>query len=87
MKYYYAEYCPYGIHISYDSLNGNAFEFYAFQSKKERERWLDENEWDRWAATLVAQATTRKTVERLLGKNFDVDKNYRGELVCSRGIR
>jgi len=87
MKYYYAEYCPYGIHISYDSLNGNAFEFYAFQSKKERERWLDENEWDRWSATLVAQATTRKTVERMLGKNFDVDKNYRGELVCSRGIR
>lgn len=44
MKHYYVEYCPYGINISYDSLGGNAFTYYAFNSKKEREEWLDENE-------------------------------------------
>ena len=40
---YYAEYCRYGIHVSYDSLGGNAYDFYAFPTKKERDKWVDEN--------------------------------------------
>lgn len=84
MKYFYAEYCPYGVHISYESLNGNAYTFYAFPSKKEREKWLDEHEWDRSSCELVAQETTRKTVESRLGKHFSVDRDERGNLVCSK---
>ena len=84
MKYFYAEYCPYGVHISYESLNGNAYTFYAFPSKKERAKWLDEHEWDRSSCELVAQETTRKTVESRLGKHFSVARDERGNLVCSK---
>lgn len=30
---YYAEYCRYGINVSYASMNGNAYDFYAFPTK------------------------------------------------------
>lgn len=44
MKYFYAEYCPYGVHISYESLNGNAYTFYAFPSKKNVQNgWMNTN--------------------------------------------
>lgn len=28
---YYAEYCPYGVNISYDSFNRNAYDFYCYE--------------------------------------------------------
>lgn len=30
---YYAQYCNYGINVSYASMNGNAYDFYAFPTK------------------------------------------------------
>lgn len=85
MRYFYAEYCPYGCNISYDSLNGKAFTFYAFRSKRERSAWLDKHEYD-YGRNLVAQETTRKTVEQLLGKHFIIDKNEGGVLECYQEI-
>lgn len=35
-RFYYIQYCPYGVRISLDSLNGNAFSYYAFTSYTER---------------------------------------------------
>lgn len=37
---YYAEYCPYGVNISYDSFNRNAYDFYCFDSKQARDAWV-----------------------------------------------
>lgn len=33
-KKYYAEYCQYGVNISYNSFNRTAYDFYCFDSKK-----------------------------------------------------
>ena len=35
---YYCEYCRYGINIASASLNGNAYMFYAFEKKQDRDR-------------------------------------------------
>lgn len=32
-KKYYAEYCQYGVNISYNSFNRTAYDFYCFDSK------------------------------------------------------
>ena len=37
---YYAEYCLYGVNISYDSFNRTAYSFFVFDSKKERDAWV-----------------------------------------------
>lgn len=31
---YYAQYCKYGINVSYASMNGNAYDFYAFPTRQ-----------------------------------------------------
>lgn len=71
---YYAEYCSYGINVSYASMNGNAYAFYAFPTKRERDKWVDENEFD--GTNYVAAPVTRRVVERVMGKNFKVVANY-----------
>lgn len=71
---FYAEYCPYGINVSYASLDGNAYEFYAFPTKYSRDKWVEENEFD--GTNYVAAPVTRKVVERIKGKNFKVIANY-----------
>lgn len=43
-RFYYIQYSPYGVRISLDSLNGNAFSYYAFASYTARQKWLDEND-------------------------------------------
>ena len=73
---YYAEYCRYGIHVSYDSLNGDAYDFYAFPTKKERDKWVDENEFN--GTNYVAAPVTRRVVEKVMGKYFQVVDNYYG---------
>lgn len=42
MRKFYAEKCEYGLNVSYSSLNGNAYTFYAFDSKKERDEFAVE---------------------------------------------
>lgn len=71
---YYAEYCRYGINVSYASMNGNAYDFYAFPTKRERDTWVDEHEFD--GTNYVAATITRKTVEKIKGKNFKIIHNY-----------
>lgn len=43
---YYAEHCSYGINTSYDSFNRQAYSFFAFDSKKDRDAWVDNNAYD-----------------------------------------
>lgn len=73
-RFYYIQYSPYGVRISLDSLNGNAFSYYAFPSYQEREKWLGENDMDgvNWVAATITRA---ELVERI-GKRFVVVKDY-----------
>ena len=73
-RFYYIQYCPYGIRISPDSLNGNAFSYYAFTSYQEREKWLDENDMD--GVNWVAAPITRKELQERIGKRFTVAADY-----------
>lgn len=74
---FYAEYCKYGVNVSYESLGGNAYDFYAFPTKSARDTWVDKNEFD--GTNYVAASVTRKVVERVMGKNFKVIDNYYGD--------
>lgn len=73
-KFYYIQYSPYGVRISPDSLNGNAFSYYAFSSYTERQKWLDENDMDgvNWVASTITRA---ELVERI-GKRFVITTDY-----------
>ena len=73
-RFYYIQYCPYGVRISPDSLNGNAFSYYAFTSYTERKKWLDENDMD--GVNLVAATITRKELQERIGKRFAVVAGY-----------
>ena len=44
-RMYYAEYCRWGVNMSYVSMNGSAFTFYAFDSKAKRDEWVEAHEW------------------------------------------
>lgn len=74
MRKFYAEKCEYGLNVSYSSLNGNAYTFYAFDSKKERDEFVDKNCYDS-VGNVVAGSTTLETVRRVFGRNFIVYNN------------
>lgn len=69
-KFYYIQCCPYGVRISPDSLNGNAFSYYAFPSYTERQKWLDEHDMD--VVNWVAAPITRAELVERIGKRFYV---------------
>lgn len=71
---YYVEYCPYGVNLSYNSLNGNAYKFYCFKTKQERTAWLTKHEYNRFNER-VAQETTIENVRRARGRYFIIRGN------------
>ena len=73
---FYAQYCPYGLHVSYQSLGGGAYAFYAFDTKAERDAWVDTHEFKE--GNYVASAVTRRVVEKVMGKHFKVVSNLYG---------
>lgn len=70
-KKYYAEYCQYGVNISYNSFNRTAYDFYCFDSKKERDEWVDRNAYDSYGKR-VAASTTLEKVRYCKGRNFKI---------------
>ena len=82
-KMYYAEYCPWGVNISYESMNGNAYDFYAFDSKAKRDEWVCDNEWNGYPNRTAAD-TTRRIVNHCCGKDFSLVKADEGVWVCCR---
>ena len=79
---YYAVYCSSGnindgINVSDASMGGNAYDFYAFPTKKERDKWVDENEFN--GIDYVAAPVPRRVVEKVMGKYFQVVNNYYGD--------
>lgn len=75
-RFYYVQYSPYGVRISPDSLNGNAFSYYAFTSYQEKEKWLDEHEFDRDSCNYVYASITRKELQERVGKRFVIVADY-----------
>ena len=73
-RFYYIQYSPYGVRISLDSLNGNAFSYYAFTSYTERQKWLGENDMD--GVNCVAATITRKELQERIGKRFVIVAGY-----------
>lgn len=75
-RFYYIQNCPYGIHVSPDSLNGSVYSYYAFTSYQEREKWLDEHEFDRGSYNYVYASITRKELVERIGKRFVIVTDY-----------
>lgn len=75
-RFYYVEYCSYGINVSPSSLNGHAYSYYAFTSYKVREKWLDEHEFDRDSYNYVYASITRKELIERIGKRFVIVADY-----------
>ena len=69
-KMYYAEYCPLGTNISYESTGGDAYRFFAFENKTDRNNFINEHYWDENLRTGCWASVSRKTIERQCGKNF-----------------
>lgn len=86
MKKYYAESCRWGVNISYESMGGGAFDFYAFDSKAARDSWVEDHEWDGYP-NRTAGTSTRKAVEHCCGKDFPSSKQTRGcGCAAARGL-
>ena len=64
---YYVEYCPYGVNIAHQSFGGNAFHYYAFDNKGEREAWLERHDYDQ-SSGVVAAPITRREIESHISK-------------------
>lgn len=73
-KFYYVQYCQYGVNVSPSSMNGNAYSYYAFTSYQAREKWLEEHEWDN--CNLVYASITRKELQERIGKRFVIVNDY-----------
>ena len=81
-KFYYVQHCDYGVNISPASLNGHAYSYYAFTSYQEREKWLEEKEFDSRSCNYVYASITRKELQERIGKRFVIvqdDGLYDGE--------
>lgn len=75
-KFYYVQYCQYGVNVSPLSLNGNAFSYYAFTSYQARKKWLEEHEFDRRSCNYVYASITRKELQERIGKRFVIVNAY-----------
>ena len=75
-KFYYVQYCRYGVNVSPSSLNGNAYSYYAFTSYQEREKWLEEHEFDKRSCNYVYASITRKELQDRIGKRFVIVQDY-----------
>ena len=61
-KHFYAGHNSYGVDNSYD---GDGWSAYAFDTRAERDQWLEENEY--WGGRQVAEAITARDAYRIVG--------------------
>lgn len=76
-RFYYVQYCQWGVNVSPLSMNGNAFSYYAFTSYQEREKWLEEHEFDQCSCNYVYASITRKELQERIGKWFVIVQERR----------
>ena len=66
---FYAGYCAYGTNISYSSLNGGAWRFFAFSTKKQRTEFLNKYTYDK-NNNIVATCMTARGIRLIVGSNY-----------------
>lgn len=66
---FYAEFCPCR-KVAYSSFGGSAYTFYAFKTKAERDKYVNEYEYD------TASAISAKQMRCLAGRNFKLEKSF-----------
>lgn len=79
--FYYVEACAYG-RVTYESLNGNAYVFYAFKSKEIRNEFVKEKD-DSPFGTYFGAITTTELKEALARCGYRRFHGYRYALVPS----
>lgn len=57
-------------------MNGNAYSYYVFTSYQEKEKWLDEHEFDRDSYNYVYASITRKELVERIGKRFVIVADF-----------
>ena len=67
---YYAKHCLYGINTSYDSFNRQAYSFFAFDSKKERDAWVDNHAYDPYGKLVAAPTKLKMKIIKLYRQDF-----------------
>ena len=75
-KFYYVQYCRYGVNVSSSSLNGNVYSYCAFTSYQAREKWLEKYEFDRDSFNYVYASITREELQERIGKRFVIAQDY-----------
>lgn len=74
MKYYYAHYSRYGVKTTCASDGTIPGDVYAFTSRKERDEFVDNHEWDNYP-NFTCRPIGRKEVEENFGRNFVIVKD------------
>lgn len=84
---YYAQYSRYGVKTCWANSGKLTGDFYAFESKKARDSWVEAHEWDSYP-NWTARAVTRRQVVSQLGVSFYPVNyeayNFDGGLACYR---
>lgn len=75
-RFYYVQYCQWGVNVPPSSLNGNAYSYYAFTSYQAREKWLAYHEFDRDSCSYVYASIARKELQERIGKRFVIVEDY-----------
>lgn len=80
VRMYYAGHSYMGLNMTYDS---SCWEVFGFDTKKERDAWVEEHEYSIQASQYVAAAITHKIAMRILkpGKYGTIQRLYQNKLV------
>lgn len=71
MRLYYARYSRWGIRSQWGNSGKWTGDYYAFKSKKERDEWVENHEWDYYPNCSACEVTRAEVVSQL-GKKFVV---------------
>ena len=71
----YAGYCAYGTNIAVSSLNGCAWRFFAFPTKKQRIDFLEEYTYDK-SNNVVAICIPAREIRRIVGSKYVLESMF-----------
>ena len=72
---FYAGYCAYGTNIAVSSLNGGAWRFFAFPTKKQRTEFLDKYTYDK-NNNVVAICIPAREIRRIVGSKYVLESMF-----------
>lgn len=72
---FYAGYCAYGTNTAVTSLNGGAWRFFAFPTKKQRTKFLNKYTYDK-NNNVVAIQIPAKEIRTIIGSNYVLENMF-----------